>query len=375
MIIIKKKSDCCGCEACANVCPKSCILMQLKEGFYYPEVDSEKCVNCHLCEKVCPQMHHEHKITEPKLCIAGYLNDDDARFRSTSGGLAYALAKGVIDNNGVAYGVVFDRLFQPVFQGVYGTEDLCRLQGSKYPQARVGGVYKEIKKELALNRKVIFFGTPCQVYGLRNYLDNPYDNLILVDLICHGVPSPEIWTNYLQEMFPGETVSDVVFKHKKDGWKKWHVYIKTNKTEYFRIKLEDSYMSSFLLGYNVRECCFNCQFKGSVRLSDITIADGWGIPEKDAGLNDGMGLSTIIINTDKGKSMVDSIADSLILKEYSLEDLISGNQAYSNSIKKNKFYNSFWRSITNEKTVSVLRNYAVTSPLGKIRNKLSSLMK
>ena len=373
MIEITDLKNCCGCEACAAICPKHCIDMIVQEGFYYPYVNKDGCVDCHMCENVCPEINKIAQKENIKYGAAGYIKDKDARMNSTSGGAAYLFSKKVTSDGGAAVGVAFDEEFQTHFVIAEDDEQIKSLQGSKYPQSRVGNVYSEIKKMLADERKVIFFGTPCQTFGLKNFLGQKYDNLIVIDIICYGVPSPAVWKNYLDERFAGEKICEVIFKSKIKGWKKWQVFVKTDKTEYSAEKLNDIYMSSYLLGYNVRPSCYSCKFKGSSRCSDITIADAWGIPESNEQLNDGTGLSSVIVNTEKGLGFWKSLKNEMKYEEYPADDLVNGNPAYSVSISENIFRKKFWSHISDGNTLATLKKYSAASFFGKICNKLSGI--
>lgn len=373
MIEITDLKNCCGCEACAAICPKHCIDMIVQEGFYYPYVNKDDCVDCHMCENVCPEINKIAQKENIKYGAAGYIKDKDARMNSTSGGAAYLFSKKVTSDGGAAVGVAFDEEFQTHFVIAEDDEQIKSLQGSKYPQSRVGNVYSEIKKMLADGRKVIFFGTPCQTFGLKSFLGQKYDNLIVIDIICYGVPSPAVWKNYLDERFAGEKICEVIFKSKIKGWKKWQVFVKTDKTEYSAEKLNDIYMSSYLLGYNVRPSCYSCKFKGSSRCSDITIADAWGIPESNEQLNDGTGLSSVIVNTEKGLGFWKSLKNEMKYEEYPADDLVNGNPAYSVSISENIFRKNFWSHISAGNTLATLKKYSAASFFGKICNKLSGI--
>lgn len=372
MINIVEEKDCCGCEACANVCPAQCISMELRDGFYYPVVNREKCIECASCERVCPIIHHSENPKGEKIGVAGYIKNEQARFNSTSGGAAYLLGEYAIENGGFVYGVSFDDKFQTVFSSARNKEELEKLQGSKYPQSRIGNEYREIKEELRKGNKVVVVGTPCQIYGLNNFLGKTYENLILVDLICHGVPSPEVWMEYLKSLFPTEEIQKVTFKHKSEGWKKWHVHIETNKSVYSRERGNDTYMSSYLGGYNVRPSCFYCMFKNDTRVSDITIADAWGIPEKDKALNDDKGLSSLIFNTEKGKQFFELLKDKFVYKEFSVEELIQGNLAYSQCIRPNSFRGMYLMQMRKKGVLKTLNHFAMNSLNGKIYMKISN---
>lgn len=375
MIRIENKECCCGCEACANICPKKCINMVEDEWFYYPKVDVINCINCGLCETVCPMQNTNMEPRFPNQ--NGYalrIKDDAARFKSTSGGASYLMAKKVLEDNGIAYGVIFDNDFQTILGRVSNEDYIESLQGSKYPQCRIGDALKYIRDDLNKGRKVVVFGTPCFIHGLTRFLGRTFDNLILVDLICHGVPSPILWKEYISRLFDRENIKKVVFKHKKNGWKKWGVYIKSNKREYFEERTNDLYMSSYLCGLNVRPSCYSCKFKGFNRVSDITIADAWGIPEGVSFLNDDKGLSSIIINTVKGEEFFKSIQSETVCSEFFIDDLIEGNRAYHDVIAQNILRKRFFYDLLNDDVINVLKKYSINTIKGKVSTKLTGII-
>ena len=375
MIQIDKAEDCCGCEACANICPKRCICMEAKEGFYYPVADASLCVNCGLCEKVCPEKAPADILGEfEKKGIVARIKDDEARYQSTSGGMAYLLARGVVSCGGVAYGVAFDKQFQTVFTRVDQLADISVLQGSKYPQCRIGDGFQSVCRDLKAGRTVIVFGTPCQIQGLSRFLGKNYESLILVDLICHGVPSPIIWKDYLKALFPNEKIQKIVFKHKMNGWKRWNVFIQSEHRTFVKERTKDLYMSSYLSGLNVRPSCYYCRFKGANRTADITIADAWGSPEENPVLNDGKGLSTVIVNTQKGTDYIETVKSEMIYKTYSIEALTSGNRAYDTCILPNVQRNSFFRGLNRKDVLSVLQKYSLTTLRGKVSVRITELL-
>ena len=199
MITITDKSQCCGCSACAQRCPKQCISMQMdNEGFLYPQVDSSKCVDCHLCEKVCPVIN-QYEARTPLNVYAAKNSDGEVRNQSSSGGIFHILAERTIRNGGVVFGARFDKNWQVVIDYAEDMEGVEAFMGSKYVQSRIEHAYIDVKRFLAEGRDVLFSGTPCQVAGLRKFLCKHYENLLTVDFICHGTPSPKVWRIYLNE--------------------------------------------------------------------------------------------------------------------------------------------------------------------------------
>lgn len=209
MINITDKEKCSGCEACVNICPKNCITMiEDKYGFRYPTVNQSQCSNCNLCESVCPIKKFNKEV------YACYAKNKNEYMSSSSGGAFAVIARKVLTNGGLVCGAAFDENFNVKHMIISNLNDLYKLKGTKYVQSEIGSVYKDIKKYLDKRYQVLFSGTPCEVAGLKKYLKNEYSNLITVDLICHGVPSPKIWQDYLNEVKGVNKIKNVSFRNK-----------------------------------------------------------------------------------------------------------------------------------------------------------------
>lgn len=201
MIKIKNKAACCGCKACAAVCPKKCIKMVTdREGFWYPEVDQSACINCGKCERVCPVLNRKKRQPRKfgRKAYAAINTDPEIRFQSSSGGIFTAIAEAIIDRGGVVFGAAFDKEFAVRQVFAETKEDLAAFRGSKYVQSDMGDAYSSVLRFLQSGRIVLFSGTPCQIGALKSFLGKEYPNLITVDLICHGVPSPMVWEKYVR---------------------------------------------------------------------------------------------------------------------------------------------------------------------------------
>lgn len=305
MISIEEKKNCCGCSACASVCPVQCISMKEDyEGFLYPFVNKSKCVNCGLCEKVCNHINPYDK-KEPLKILAAANKDEEVRFNSSSGGIFYILAEQTINKGGVVFGARFDENWQVVIDYADTIEGVKAFMGSKYVQARIETAYIDAKRFLINGRKVLFSGTPCQIAGLHKFLGRQYDNLLSIDFICHGVPSPKVWKMYLENITDTEKlVKAMSFRNKINGWKHLHFSITYNVSEKTITLLcpasENQYMNAFLSDLILRPSCSSCKVKSCSSQSDITLADFWGIWNINSEMSDDKGTSLLLVNTEKG---------------------------------------------------------------------------
>lgn len=310
MIQINEKENCCGCSACASICPKHCITMKDDiEGFLYPKVDDEECVNCHLCEKVCNELHPFEK-REPRQVLAAINKNEKVRLKSSSGGIFYVLAENVVRENGVVFGARFDENWQVVIDFTENVKGIESFMGSKYVQSRIANAYKDVRRFLTDGRKVLFSGTPCQVAGLHKFLRKSYDNLLTVDFVCHGTPSPKVWKMYLNEVTKeGQCISGIEFRNKNKGWKNFCFNLKYKEGNDTISKLssfsENHYMKAFLQDIILRPSCYNCKAKGCSSQSDITIADFWGVNTIFPEMDDDKGTGLVFVNTDKGMTLLD----------------------------------------------------------------------
>ncbi len=353
MIQIHNKKDCSGCSACANICPKNCIKMERDEmGFAYPEVDADVCINCGRCEKVCPILSPA-KENSP-LSVKGAKNrDESVRRTSSSGGTFFELANDIISRGGIVYGCALDDKLVARHIGVETLDGLSALKGSKYVQSDVGATYREVKKHLISGREVLYSGTPCQIAGLKNYLGKSYDNLLLVDVLCHGVPSPGVFADYLDylsERFGAKPIS-VNFRNKEKSWKRLYFEVKfDNGKRYFTFCGYDRYMSMFLNNISLRPSCYDCRFTTVNRQGDITLGDFWGIGRKYPERDDDKGISLIIVNTENGEKAYGEISDKFDTFESDIETAKAGQKTLSSPTTKNPKHEEFY-SLYAEKDV------------------------
>lgn len=309
MIKIENKADCCGCKSCEQVCPVRAISMENdEEGFWYPQVDLKTCIDCEKCKKTCPEIN-PCKVSEKSEAYAAYRKNLDLRLKSQSGGLFSVFAEKVILDGGVVFGAAFDTQWRVIHKSVRCIDELYLLRGSKYVQSDICNTYQEAESFLKEGRTVLFSGTPCQIQGLKRYLDTEYDKLITIDLICHGVPSPEIWNAYLEEFVGKNNI--LKFQQKDKKRKNAIVYTLKSGKEKVEAYEENLYSKGFYKDLFLRPSCHQCSFKGIERASDITLGDFWGIDRLLPEFGDRYGVSSAIIHTGKGKKIYQEIRNEI----------------------------------------------------------------
>lgn len=311
MINIQIKSQCCGCGACKQMCPKHCIsLCEDEEGFLYPIANKSTCIDCGLCERVCPILN-PYNERRPILVLAAINNNIKVRKESSSGGIFTLLAEKVINEDGVVFGARFDDEWQVTLDYTESIEGLAHFRGSKYVQARTGETYRQCEQFLKDGRKVLYTGTPCQIAGLHHFLRKEYDNLITCDLICHGAPSPKVWSVYLNQFIGNSSklITNIEFRNKDQGWKTFNFKMSYDeggiKKTISTCHKDNLFMRAFLSDIILRPSCYNCRAKQGISKSDITIADFWGIQNSHPDMDDDMGTGLVIFNTIKGRCILD----------------------------------------------------------------------
>lgn len=328
MIEIKDKSACCGCTACASICTHDAITMQPDVmGFFYPVVDKEKCIDCGLCEKVCAfNDHYDTSLNLPKPDAYAARHKDINEVETSRSGAAFiAISDYVLENGGVVYGAGYRDHFRVVHKRATTKAERNEFKGSKYVQSDLGDVFRQVKKDLKDGLTVLFSGTPCQTAGLNSYIGKKLrDHLILVDIVCHGVPGPCIWRDYIAylEKKQGDKICWVNFRDKQAfGW--------TAHKEMFKFVNGGGKMSFTYLFYQhimFRPSCGKCHFANTKRPSDITLADFWGWEKTDPNINkDDKGVSLILVNTEKGREIFEAIKDRMTVIPANLEDCLQPN--------------------------------------------------
>lgn len=341
---IKENKDCMGCYACSSICPENCIFMDTdSEGFWYPKIDYDKCIKCGLCVKVCPIINKTEVENNPKAYACNN-RDEDTRIKSSSGGIFTLVSEEILRSGGVVFGAGFNDEFDVVHSYTEKIEGIDKYRGSKYVQSKIGYTYKEVKYFLEKERKVLFTGTPCQISGLKAYLGKKYGNLVTMDNICHGVPSPKVWNiylSYISEEYDLK-IKSIDFRSKKYGWKGYTTSIKfQNDINYREHRSRDLYMRAFLKDVCLRPSCYDCKFKGINRESDITLGDFWGIKNIASEMDDDKGTSLIFVNSDVGQSILENIKDEIKYKEVDINQAVSYNTAAIKSVKYNSNRDGF----------------------------------
>lgn len=343
MIQITDKLKCCGCNACGDICPKDAITFKTDiEGFWYPEVDMERCIDCGLCEKVCPELHIgelKKNDYERPITIAAINKDMQVRWDSTSGGGFSALADVMYRKGGYVSGAVYNEDFSVSNFISDNPGDLLRLRSSKYLQSNAGGLYKQIRELLRKGEKVLACGTPCQMAALRSYLCKDYDNLIIVDFVCRGVNSPKVYRKYLDslERKYGGKVVYVKAKNKELGWRNLtRKVVFDNGKSYYGVRMEDDFRRGYHTNVFCRPSCYVCRYKGFPRMADITIADYWGIERVDKNLDNNIGTSMVLLNSKKGEAYFEQVKDKLEWIYTEFESILPGNIALRKPIEPAK---------------------------------------
>lgn len=375
MINITNKADCCGCTACASICPHKAITMKPDTlGFLYPEVDKGKCTDCGLCEKVCAFNDNYDKslnLDTPDVYGARHKNMQEVE-TSRSGAAFIAISDWILDQGGVVYGVGYKDHFRVAHKRATSKEERDEFKGSKYVQSDLSDIFLQVRKDLKEGKIVLFSGTPCQTAGLNSFIGKKLrQNLYLVDIVCHGVPGPYIWRDFMAylEKKQGSKICWVDFRDKqKFGW--------TAHKETFKFVKGGGKMIFTDLFYKhimFRHSCGKCHYCNTKRPSDITIADFWGWEKTNPEFNkDDKGVSLILVNTEKGRELFNHINKDLNVFDVKLENALQHNLKNPSVIHKQRdLFEKLYGIFGYNKTMIIL---GFKGPLFKII-KLSSRIK
>lgn len=372
---------CNGCSACANVCLKDAIAMRLNaEGFFQPTIDLSRCTHCGLCVTVC-QLKRK-TVSEgkgfPQCVYSAYAKDNEKRKSGSSGGIFGLIAARCIEEDGIVFGAAFDKGKQAVVCTNSDIIELKHIMRSKYVQSEIGHAYRQVKHNLQIGRRVVFSGTPCQVAGLKSYLNREYDTLLCVDFICHGVPSIRFFQDTLRAEGnkAGLPITDVRFREKVYGWRKQTMVFKVDgQSDIIYTSEQYPYYFAFLYSYSLGKQCFNCKFT-SQHFSDITLADYWSIPSEQ---DTDEGASIVAVNTDKGAENIQKLDDAILqnIDVGIYEPLLAGHTSRLYDIKRRDRFFSYYLKYGYDKTVSkyLPNSYAMLTRYEKLRCKAVMLIK
>ena len=300
--------------------------------------------------------------------------DESVRKSSSSGGVFYALAEYILQCGGVVYGAVFDEKFQVVHTRGVKTDDIRKMQGSRYVQSSTAGIFEAVEKDLSEGKKVLFTGCPCQIDGLKHYLgDCGQDGLYTCDLICHGVNSPKVWQDYLEYRTKKEPVREVRFRGKSEGWHNLVMEIRTDRMEYKESSTYDFFYQAFFGNYILRDSCYVCRYADLRRVGDLTIGDFWGIEHVCPQMDDNKGVSLVLLNTDKGRNVFSKLENSFLSKEVDIRDSLQPSLQYPSGCPEK--YEEFWNSYFRKGFPFVCKKYLGGGSMDKAKRLLKQAMR
>lgn len=365
MINITNKADCCGCQACGDVCGKRAISFQTdEEGIWYPVVDKDKCIECGLCEKVCPIINRTScpSNAETPQCFVLQAPNSYDRLQSASGAAYTLLVRAVFEKGGFVAGHIWDDNF-----GVKGyisaaPDDLDILRGTKYLQSNIEGLYLSVRKLLNEGRFVLFSGTPCQNAAMRGFLHKDYNNLVMTDFVCMGIDSPLAFKKYIESL-ENQYESKVVYfkaKSKEVGWRfLTNKAVFDNGKTYFGINSRDANLKATFLDVLVRPSCYDCKFKGFPRVSDMTIGDYWRKKYDYDPMDDNTGTSYVMLHNEKAKELFEETKTHCVYRKIDFEELIGANRYAVSSLPQPQFSRSeFYQRLHTEDFARLVDDYS-----------------
>lgn len=333
-------SKCTACGACVNTCPKDAVFMHDSGvlGFSHPYIDKKKCIDCRLCERICP-VNHPVALRQPVHAFAAIARNKYNLMKSASGGGAFALGATIIENGGVVYGAVMTNYKDIKHLRLTTIEELGFMRGSKYVQSDINYTYRLVKEDLLADRLVLFTATPCQCAGLRAFLRKDYPKLHIADLVCHGVPSQKLLRDSVEHTLHiyGEVQEDdicVSFREKdavdirtSDFNPRYGIFLNKNSVPIARGKdtlfPRNEYITAFMAGLIFRDSCYSCPYSCSRRVSDITLADYWGL--RQCSIPQKYGVSLLMPSTERGLKLIMEAKKHLIIEERNVNEAVCGN--------------------------------------------------
>lgn len=331
--------ECVGCTACSSVCPQNIINIKRNiEGFQYPYIDDvAKCIECDMCNLVCPVINVKPEVKHEQVGAIVQITDDQIRKESASGGMFSAIAIAVLQEKGIVYGAAYNESFEVCHIGISNLQDLWKLRNSKYVQSNLVGVFEEVKQALDADRLVCFSGTPCQIEGLKCYLRKEYQNLLLVDVVCHGVSSPLIWEKYIETVREYRP-KNIYFRWKHYGYKysTMSIFNQNGEEAYYGGVESDGMLRAYFSNSCDRESCYGCVFKKRYRESDITIWDCFQPAIFNKEFDDDRGTSGVLVHSAKGETWIKKIIDSNLIRYQFVQpdNLVFGNIEMVSSVSR-----------------------------------------
>ena len=324
----------------------------------YPKVDFEDCVDCGLCEKVCSIWNVLSDERKPLDVYAAINENESIRIASSSGGLFTAFAEFVLQEGGIVLGAAFTKDWKVAHECVDHLGSLSRLRGSKYIQSEIRTTYRQAEKELKGGRLVLFTGTPCQIRGLYSYLQRDYENLLTIDILCHGVPSTRVFQGYLRELTKGDKISSINMRSKVRGWKSYHM----NVNDYSVVWSSDIFMRAFIGNLILRPSCYACKFKSGRCGSDVSLGDFWGVKKCHKEMDDDKGLSLVLVNTEKGRRLFDSL-ENVRKTSIEFENAILLNDGVIGSVRPHRNRARFFCELQRAVSVTTLMERMLQPPV------------
>ena len=373
--IAKSNDSCCGCGACVNICPVDAITMKDdKYGFHYPCVNVDLCINCKKCERVCDFVKTEKVGVTPIKAYAAVHKSSSILAKSSSGGVFSALAEYALSKKGAVCGCVLDESLNALHICVEEEKDLISMRKSKYLQSEIGLVYREIKERLEQKQFVFFTGTPCQVAALKSFLaPGEYDNLLTMDLICHGVPSQQMFNKYL-EYLENKYKTKIVgfdFRSKRYGWQRSSTEFTDHMKKTKNLgKISEFYIPAFTGGNIVRPSCFSCKYACRQRVGDITAGDFWGQEKSHLSLDVKKGLSLCMINTPKAQSLLPELHQRLHLEEVDYNVAASGNYCLNAPTLRGQKWEEYMKAFENDRIPQIAKRYKKSHRKTILRSRL-----
>lgn len=353
-LINGNKEECFGCRACEQICPKRCIQMiEDSEGFLYPSIIKSECIKCNLCIKVCPKnINKEINNSEIKSYVAWNKNLR-VRKESSSGGIFSLLANNVLDKNGIVSGATLDNNMNVKHIIISSDKEIYKLRGSKYVQSDLGEIYSEIKEKLENGKIVLFSGTPCQVAGLKSFLSLfkkvDLKRLYLVDILCHGVPSSKIFNKYIKFIEKDNKSKVVDFKFRSKNFNGWSLSVIYEKNKKLNRKKIIPMLSPYYYGFQInilhRPSCYKCDYCTYDREGDITLGDYWGVKKFHSNIKSRLGVSAVIVNTQKGENIFDEISQYIEFEKSKIEYIGEYNKNLIESSEKHILRDELYQNI------------------------------